>query len=164
MTVEAICFYLSASMTWQGGTFPSSCLLSQSFLVAYFSSSSLSCCGATTHWQYLLTWLEFCIIPLSYSPGSSCFQLIDCLIKYAEIQMQNHACAVSMCRQKSTQKHPFACEDACWYMDTSALPRQLMELWFPQAGSRAQPARFAALQVWTASRQRMIPSLIPTCL
>lgn len=49
--------------------------------------------------------------------------------------MQNHACSISMGRQKSTQKHPFACEDACWYLDAFAFPIQLMELWFPRQGA-----------------------------
>lgn len=125
------------------------CFLSQSFLLAYLSSSSLSCCGATTHWQYLLTLLGFYISPLSYCPGFSCLQLIDCLINYAAIQMQDHACAISMGRQKSTQKHSFACEDACGCMDTFALPIQLMELWLPPG---REQGRFAALQVWAAFR------------
>lgn len=45
--------------------------------------------------------------------------------------MQNHACAISMGRQKSTQEHPFACEGACWCRDTFALVIQLMGLWLP---------------------------------
>lgn len=36
-------------------------------------------------WQYLLTLLEFYIIPFSCCPGFSCLQLIDCLVNYAEI-------------------------------------------------------------------------------
>lgn len=62
--------------------------LSQSFLLSYSSSSSLSCCGA-------LSLLELYIPPLSCCPGFSCLLLIDCLINYAETQMQNHACATA---------------------------------------------------------------------